>query len=76
MREMNPYNRTICVARDGMHHGISNRPTLWSLKDAVLFTRLKSLGKMTGECGFGGSAEVVVGLNVFLDCLTTVKLLE
>jgi hypothetical protein len=50
-----------------------NGPTLWSLKDAILLTRFESLGKMAGECGFGGSTEVVVGLNILLDCLTTVE---
>jgi len=57
------------------HWEIGSKHTLWSLKDAILLSRLESFGDMVGECGFGGSAKVVVGLNVLLDCLTAGRLL-
>jgi hypothetical protein len=55
--------------------GLESKHTLWSLKDAILLARFESLGDMAGECGFGSSTKVVVGLDIFLDCLTAVRVL-
>jgi hypothetical protein len=47
--------------------------TLGALENTSLATLGKSAVELCGEGGIGHAGEVVVGLDVFLECLTTVR---
>lgn len=53
--------------------GRNRNHTLWALENASLATTSECLVEVRAEHGIGNTAEVVVGNNVFLDCLATVE---
>lgn len=53
--------------------GWTRRHTLGALEDASLAASGQSLVEVGGKHGIGNTAEVVVGKNIFLDSLATVK---
>ena len=72
------WSRSLLLSRLGLLLGQLDGAgwALWLREVALLNTRLQSLVEQGVELGLGGRGNLVVGLDVFLDCLTAVDLSE